>query len=313
VYRYFDPMSGTTTTFAPDQLCHLRYRNWGRYAWIGLPPLLAIGDSIGLGIASRVLQAGQFQNGARLSGYLTTAGRLDRQKANEIQARWNQNYTGADNAGKTAVLEQGLEYKSIDVRNLAELQMAELQKSNDADIARAFGVPLQVIGEIVQNRANAQEATRLLVMTCLQPMARRVTDALGLYLLSEADRAAGIRVNISLRDLTRGHGVELADSLSKLVLAGVVTRNEARSDLGLMGDPAAADFWQPVNIETVSQAASRSTANVAAAVAPSAPELAAEGNVVALTRALGDGWMDELERIIDQAEPAPAEPAEAAE
>src|SRR5262249_4041776 len=154
---------------------------------------------IGLGIAARVVQASEFQLGTKMSGYLTTPGKIDTQKANEIGSRWHASYAGADRAGKTAVLEQGLEYKSIDLRNLVELQMAELQKSNDADIARVFGVPLQVIGEIVQNRANAQEATRLLVMTCLQPMVRRVCDAVGLYLLSPSERAAGIRVAISLR------------------------------------------------------------------------------------------------------------------
>jgi hypothetical protein len=59
-------------------------------------------------------------------------------------------------------------------------------------------------------------------------MVRRVCDAVGLYLLSEQERASGVRVNISLRDLTRGHGQELSDSLSKLVLAGIISRNEAR-------------------------------------------------------------------------------------
>jgi hypothetical protein len=72
-------------------------------------------------------------------------------------------------------------------------------------------------GEIQANRADSVEATRLFVILCLGPMVRRVCDAVGRYLLSDEECAAGIRVNISLRDLMRGHGVELSDSLSKLV------------------------------------------------------------------------------------------------
>jgi HK97 family phage portal protein len=280
VYWYFDPMAGTSVAFAPSDLCHLRYRNYGRYPWLGVPPLLAVGDAIGLGIASRVLQGTSFTNAARPAGVLMTESKLDRQKAAEIQARWNENYGGADAAGKTAVLEQGLKYQAIALANLVELQMAELQKSNDQDICRAFNVPPQVVGEVTQNRANSEEATRLLTMTCLRPMARRVTDALGLYLLSDAERAQGIRVSISLRSLTRGHGLELAQSLNALVLGGVITRNEARSDLGLIADPAAQDFWQPVNVETTTQASQRSAANTASALGPQAPDLQAEGNVV---------------------------------
>jgi HK97 family phage portal protein len=278
VYRYFDPMSGGVTEFAPDDLCHLRYRNWGRFPWVGLPPMVAVADAIGLGIAARILQATEFQNGTRLQGFLSTDHKLDRQRAQELAARWHEAYAGADRSGKTAVLEQGLTYQALEIKNLASLQMAELAKSNDADIARAFNVPLQVVGEVVQNRANAEEATRLLVMTCLQPMSRRVCDALGLYLLSPLERAQGIRMDISLRDLTKGHGVELSDALSKLVLAGIISRNEARSDLGLVATPEGAELLVPVNMQTVSQSDQR-----LAAVAPQAPQLQGE-NVVALPR-----------------------------
>jgi HK97 family phage portal protein len=174
----------------------------------------------------------------------------------------------------------GLKYSLIEPRNLVELQMAELQKSNDADVARAFGVPMLVLGEVQANGANSVEATRLFVMTCLQPMVRRVCDAIGLYLLSDSERAAGIRIAISLRDLTRGHGVELSDSLSKLVLAGVISRNEARADLGLVATPDGAPLLVPVNMETVEQASARTAANAAAQAA----DIQAE-NIVALPRA----------------------------
>jgi hypothetical protein len=146
-----------------------------------------------------------------------------------------------------------------------------------------------VQGEIQTNRADSVEATRLFVMLCLQPMVRRVCDAVGLYLLSASERAAGIRVAISLRDLTRGHGVELADSLSKLVLAGAISRNEARADLGLVSVDDAAPLLVPTNMETTEQAAARSAA--ATAPTPLPPNIQGEGNVVALPRAFREALL----------------------
>ena len=212
---------------------------------------------MGIGLAARALQGAEFRNGSRPAGYLATENKIDPLKAQEIGRRWAENYAGPFNSGKTAVLEQGLKYTLIEPRDLASLQMAELAKSNDADIARAFSIPLLVLGEVQSNRANTVESTRLLVSLCLRPMAVRVADALGLYLLNPTERAAGVRISIPLQSLTRGFGVELADSLSKLVLAGVLTRNEARADIDRAGDADAADLWQPVNVETVGQAQAR--------------------------------------------------------
>jgi HK97 family phage portal protein len=314
IYWYFDPLSATQIQFAFDDLCHLRYRNYGRYPWLGMPPLIASADPIALGIASRVVQAGQFQNAARISGYLTTPGKIDKQKANEMAMRWNQNYAGADAAGKTAVLEQGLEWKSLDIRNLAELQMAELQKSNDQDIARCFNVPSIVLGEIQSNRANSQEASRMFAMLCLAPFAKRVASALELYLLSEAERQADIGIDISLRDLTQGHGSELSTSLSALTLAGIISRNEARASLGLVAVDELSQYYQPVNVETLDQAQNRNASNAADATAPTAPDVQAEGlppgNVVPLRR-FDAAYLDELERLIDEG--FDDDPAQAAE
>ena len=52
-YRFSDPLSGQQSRFSPDDLAILKYRNWGFRPWLGIPPLLAIGDSwIGLVAAS---------------------------------------------------------------------------------------------------------------------------------------------------------------------------------------------------------------------------------------------------------------------
>src|SRR6516225_895307 len=94
-----------------------------------------------------------------------------------------------------------------------------------------------ILGEIQANRANSVEATRVFVSMCLETMAARVGDAVGLFVLTPVERSAGLRVVINLRRLTRGFGVELAHAQSKEVLAGSKSRNEARAEQGLAGLP----------------------------------------------------------------------------
>ena len=70
----------------------------------------------------------------------------------------------------------------------------------------------------------------------------------------------------------RGYGLELSEALSRYVLGGIMSRNEARRALGYPGRPDGDELWQPVNQETVQQAQSRqdradatAEANIAAA------------------------------------------------
>jgi hypothetical protein len=92
-------------------------------------------------------------------------------------------------------------------------------------------------------------------------------------------------VTISLQSLTKGHGEELSNSLSKLVLGGILTPNEARASLGLIARDDGAELLRPVNMESVGQSEARAAAaNAAKTVfpAPAAPQF--EG-LVALPRA----------------------------
>ena len=99
------------------------------------------------------------------------------------------------------------------------------------------------------------------------------------------DPPARRRVVISLRRLTRGFSVELADAQSKEVLAGIKSRNEARAEQGLAGSPDTAPFLVPINMETVEQAQARS----ARANAESAAAIAAQEKPPAPANMLGEG------------------------
>jgi len=86
----------------------------------------------------------------------------------------------------------------------------------------------------------------------LSPLAARVGDAVALLMLSPEQRAAGLRVAINLESLVRGYGLELSKALRRYVLAGVLTRNEARRAIGYPGRADTEEPLVPVNEETIS-------------------------------------------------------------
>ena len=94
----------------------------------------------------------------------------------------------------------------------------------------------------------------------------------------------------------RGYGLELSEALSRYVLGGIISRNEARRALGYPGRSDGDELWQPVNQETVQQAQARqdradATAEASITAANSNEQIAAQ--------------IDELRRELAPKEPDP--------
>lgn len=81
---------------------------------VGLSPLYAAALNVWLGKMSQQQQQSLFANGATPGGVLIFPGNLTQETANEIQAIWNTQYSG-ENAGKTAVLGDGVKYERLGI------------------------------------------------------------------------------------------------------------------------------------------------------------------------------------------------------
>ena len=134
---------------------------------IGVSPIMAAWASVNQGQQIQAHGAAFFANMARPSGYLTTANKLDRQKAAEIAERWRTNYGGAENAGKTPVLEMGLEYKNVTM-TATDAQMIEQLRWTIEDVARVFKIPAFLMGDPQkQMQAAVETLMRIYYSSCL--------------------------------------------------------------------------------------------------------------------------------------------------
>ena len=187
--------------------------------------------------------------------------------------------------------------------------MAAVRRSAGVSLRTAFsarrprpsGTQRSVIDKTT--RSTVEDESRRLVSLALQPLAVRVGDAVGQLLLSDAERASGLRVAINLESLVRGFGLELSEALSRYVLGGIMSRSEARRAIGLPGRADTDPMFQPVNIETVDQAQQRQ--DRADAQAAAATTTAANTNIAAsLTRRLDGLWPNAVDVAGGQLETA---------
>ena len=225
------PMAGGEAFEAPEaDVCCLRYRPSGLDPRIGVTPLATASPTITMLLATRAGTTATQLNASRPSGYLSTDGKLDRDKAEEVKQRWLAAHGGPGQRGSTAVLEQGLKYTTIDPVDLVKLAAVETASLGVAEVARLFGVPVSLLqAEGAGARASAVEDRRRLGAFAVQPLARLIEDAVGSKLLSDRQRDMGLAMTVDTSASLIGEGAEMSDTLSKLVNAGIITVNESRS------------------------------------------------------------------------------------
>src|SRR4029453_8952228 len=81
-----------------------------------------------------------YANGGTPSGILQVPGDIDEAQAELYKNKWQQNYAGAANVGKVAILGGGLEFKPLAMNAVDQELISQLQWTAE-NVCTAFGVP----------------------------------------------------------------------------------------------------------------------------------------------------------------------------
>lgn len=112
---------------------------------VGVSPLRYARETIGLALQTERHGAALFKNGTALGGVLATPKKLGKE-GQEFLRTSLEAYRGAENAHKTMILEEGMEYKPLGMTS-EDAQFIETRKFTRGDIAMFFGVPPHMIGD----------------------------------------------------------------------------------------------------------------------------------------------------------------------
>lgn len=138
---------GTKRPILAEDMFHLRG------AWGGVSMIEAAKESLGLGIALTRYGAATFGNGARPSGILSTDKIVaDPGKAN-LRAQFEKIHRGSENAGRVAVLDDGVKWTQVGM-TVADAEFVATMQWSVADWARWFGVPPHKLAQLERSTNN---------------------------------------------------------------------------------------------------------------------------------------------------------------
>lgn len=205
-------------------------------------------DSIGLAMGQNIQASRFINNGARPSGVLETDKTLSDEAAKRLKATWDQFKGGIQNTGSTAVLEEGVKWKQLQL-TATDIEFINQQQYTVQDVCRFFGVP--------PRKAYQPDTTR--GSTVLMEDQSYVNDTVApdldmfeqkLVQYFDLDRE-GLAVDMDESPLLRADP-QTRYNIGRIgKLSGLVTTNEWRRGERLPPKPGGDELTEPVNLAAV--------------------------------------------------------------
>jgi HK97 family phage portal protein len=188
-------------------------------------PLPTIGqESLGAALATQDFTAKFFNNGALLTGVLEHPNQLSTEAADRLRANWQTMYGGSSNAGKTAILEEGMKFHTMTMP-LKDAELLEQKKFQIEEIARWFRMPPHKIAHMENATfTNIESQAREYVDDTLMSWAIRAEQEIKRKLLPGSKQFAKFNFN----SLLRGDSAARKEYYTSMFNIGVFNVNEIR-------------------------------------------------------------------------------------
>ena len=195
---------------------------------VGMSPIFANGLAAMQGLSIQKQATRLFNNGAQPGGILTAPHRIDPANAERLKAKFEAEFQG-DNAGRVAVLGDGLKYEKMAL-SAVEGQVIEQLKWTDVVVCSTYHVPPYKIGAGQMPAATNTQALNLEYYTqCLQVLIEAIELCLDEGF--QMDETTGTELDID--GLLRMDAETLLTTIKTGVSAGVYSPNEGRAKLDL--------------------------------------------------------------------------------
>ncbi len=182
-YEYMTS-DGESVLLDPAEVLHIP--GMGFDGIMGYSPIALMKTTLGLTLAAEEYGSKVFSNGATPSGVLTHPNRPKDMEA--VRRSWNKAYGGSANAGKVAVLVEGMKFERIAMPN-NEAQFLETRKFQVSEICRIYRVPPHMVGDLEHATfSNIEHQSISFAVHTIRPWLVRIEQAMNKGLLAEGDR-----------------------------------------------------------------------------------------------------------------------------
>lgn len=255
VYDY--TKDGVLTRLLAHEVLHLRHR-LGDDGVMGVSPITAARGVVELAQAENEHGRNTFTNGAKLLGVLKFPGRLKPEQRQAIAASWSSQHAGGSNSGRTAILEEGVDFQALSM-TLEDAEWIAARQFSVEEVARLFRVPPTVIGDLRNgNYSNSVEMARQFVTQTLRRHLVAWEQAIAAKCLTDAGRRVYFAEH-QVEGLLRGDSANRAAFYSSGIADGWMLKSEARKLENLPAIEGLDDKASPSAFETPKGATSNGT------------------------------------------------------
>ena len=223
---YDHSKDGVLTRLLAHEVLHLRHR-LGDDGAMGVSPIQAARGVIELAQAEQDHGRNTFTNGAKLLGVLKFPGKLKPEQRQAIATSWSSQHAGGANSGRTAILEEGVDFQSV-AMTLEDAEWIEARQFSVEEVCRLFRVPPTIVGDLRHgNYSNSMELARQFVTMSLRRHLVAWEQAIAKQLLTEVGRRVYFAEH-QVEGLLRGDSANRAAFYSSGIASGWMLPSEAR-------------------------------------------------------------------------------------
>jgi HK97 family phage portal protein len=251
IYLYRDKQ-GRPIAFTDEEIWHVHSLGFDGVKGLSLINLAR--NAIGLAMATEKYGSRVMQNDARPSVVIKHPQNLKPPASTNLIESWNQAYSGAGNAGKAVVLEEGMDISTIGFPS-KDAQYIETQQWTVQQFARVFRIPPHMLGDITNSTSwgTGIEQQELGYLThTLRPWMVRIEQSANKDILLDNERGTHFYEHL-VDAMLRTDVKTRMDSYAVAITNGVMTRNEARERENLLPYEYGDEALYPANMVVAGQ------------------------------------------------------------
>jgi HK97 family phage portal protein len=211
-------------------------------------------DIVGLGLSQQEFSGRFISNGTHLGGVLRHPKTLSDEAMQRLRTTWASRYSSAANAGKPAILEEGMEYESLGMP-LDDAQFLESKIFQIQEIARILNIsPYKLKDYSHATFSNIEHLGIEYATDTIRPWAERWEAAINTQLLNDQEQLSAF-AEFDLAAIQRGDMKTMNEGYSQARNGGWLNGNEIRQRQGLnkIDGIAGEAYWMPKNMRDASE------------------------------------------------------------
>jgi len=251
-----------TKLFSPDEVVHFRGYNAVK-AVTGLSPLETLRRILAEEHASGDYRENFWQNAARMNGVVErpiTAPEWSDSARQRFKKEFEALYSGSAASGKTAVLEEGMQWKAISF-NPQESEYLSGRKLTREECARAYHIPPPLVGILEHaTYSNISEQHKMLYTDVIGPWMALIEEDIDLQVKPDFDDVDNVYIEFNVAEKMQGDFETQTRSLQSAIGRPWMTANEGRGIMNLPRIDGGDVLVTPLNVLTGGQASPNDSA-----------------------------------------------------